>query len=248
MKRYNRIIIALITIILLSISIPTIIYANSAEPPGFIVIVTNPPDDLTLSLKFPDDSRKDAIELRKEKKAWETYYRFFYNMYPLKDYKLSDVVLIVESNEQSFECSLPVDTFNKYNNLLTLDLKTETLKTGQSPYRVFILVALRVILTLIIEGALFLFFGYRERRSWLAFIIINVVTQSWLNTVINGPGLGSYWMLSFIVIEILIIIVELIAFLSIVKEHKKCRTALYTIVANLVSLILGGLLITYLPV
>ena len=55
-------------------------------------------------------------------------------------------------------------------------------------------------------------------------------------------------MIGFIFGELVILIVEMIAFLKLVREHKKSRTALYTVVANAASLVLGGLLITYLPV
>ncbi|HHY82591.1 MAG TPA: hypothetical protein GX505_07915 [Clostridiales bacterium] len=248
MKMHSRIIVVLLLTILLCISGQSIIYANSAEPPGFTVIVSNPPDDLSLSLLLPGGSQSDAIVLPKEQKAWETYYRFFYHLSPSRDFNLADAVLIVESSEQSFECPIPGDTFKEYNNLLTLDLNTKTLKIGQSPLRVPILVALRVVLTLHIESAVFFLFGYREKRSWMAFLAINIITQTFLNAMLTGPGISSYWMFGYIFMEILIIIAEMIAFTSIVKEHKRFRTAMYTIAANLASLILGGLLITYLPV
>lgn len=246
MKRYKWMIMVLVTVILLSF--PTEMKANSAEPPGFTVLVSNPPDDMSLFLLFPDESQIKKIELQKEQKAWETYYRFFYHMSPWKKYELDGVILAVESKEKSSNYLLPVETFKTYNNLLTLDLKTDSLVIGQSPFRVPILVALRVVLTLTIESLVFILFGFRQRRSWLAFFIINIITQTGLNAMITGPGIGSYWLIGFVILEILVIIVELAAFTAIVKEHKRIRTALYTITANLSSLVLGGLLITYLPV
>ena len=169
-------------------------------------------------------------------------------MKPFEDNKLNGAVLIVESREGNFECDLPFDTFQKYNNILTLNMKTESLIAGQFPLRVPILIALRVLLTLLIEGAIFILFGYRQKRSWLAFFIINILTQTGLNAMITGPGIGSYWMLGFIFLETIILIVEIIAFINILKEHKRGRAAIYAVAANLASLILGGLLITYLPV
>ncbi|MDD4493176.1 MAG: hypothetical protein PHV32_02300 [Eubacteriales bacterium] len=249
MKRCKRIVLVSIAIILLSISFPMIVSANAAEPPGFTVIVTNPPEDLSVSLLLPGGSQTEAIELQKEKKAWETYYRFFYHMSTFENNSFDGAVLIVESREQSFQCLLPAATFKIYNNLLTLDMKTESITIGQSPLRVPVLVAMRVALTLLIEGIVFFLFGYRTKRSWLAFFVINLITQGWLNATFTGPrGTGSYWMISFYFLEIFIIIAELIAFIIILKEFKKGRAALYAIVANIASLVLGGLLIAYLPV
>jgi hypothetical protein len=169
-------------------------------------------------------------------------------MIPSRSDKLENAVLVVESSEQSFQISLPTETFKTYNNLLTLNIDAETLIIGQSPLRVPILIAMRVVLTLFIEGIVFYLFGYRKKRSWLIFFAINLITQGGLNAMITGPGIGSYWMIGFIFVEIVILIVEMILFISLVKEHKKSRAAIYTIIANLASLVLGGILISYLPV
>ncbi|MDF2677131.1 MAG: hypothetical protein K0Q97_1448, partial [Bacillota bacterium] len=41
---------------------------------------------------------------------------------------------------------------------------------------------------------------------------------------------------------------EIVSFLIFVKEHKKIRTILYVISANTFSLIVGGFIITILPI
>ena len=186
--------------------------------------------------------------LSKQQKAWESYYRFFYHMSPLGNDNLDGAVLIVKSNEKNFQCPLPAATFNTYNNLLTLDMETENLTIGQSPLRAPLLVAMRIILTLVIEGVIFFLFGYRKKTSWIAFFAINMVTQGALNAMLTGPSLGSYWIIGFAFGEIVVLAVELMAFIFFVKEFRKRRVAVYTVVANVASLIIGGLLIAYLPV
>ena len=250
MKRNNRIVIIFTAIFILVISTPGIVSANSAEPPGFTVMVTNPPEDLSVSLLLAGGSQTDAVELRKETKAWEAYFKYFYHMTEFRPDNYEGAVLIVKSGGTSFQCPLPADTLRTYNNLMTLDLKTESLIMGQSSMRVPILVALRVVLTLLIEGIIFLLFGYRTRRSWLTFFIVNIITQGFLNAMITGPvnSAGSMLILVFIILETLIIAAEVTAFLVFLKEHKKVRSFLYSAVANIVSLILGGLLIGYLPI
>ena len=248
MKGYNPILVLFITAVLLCISLPTAVYANAAEPPSLTVIVSNPPDDLSLSLQLADMSQSEAIVLPKERKAWETYYRFFNHLSPSGNDSLDGATLIVRSGDQSFECALPAGSFDRYNNLLSLDLQTESLTIGQSPLRVPSLAAMRVALTLLIESAVFFLFGYRKRRSWLAFLAVNIVTQGGLNAMLTGPGISPYWMLGYIFGEIVVVAVEVVALTCIIREFKRSRTALCIVAANVASLVLGGLLITYLPV
>ena len=248
MKKSNRCLSIVLLILMLGTLFPTAIFANSAEPPGITVIVSNPPDDLSLSIRFSDDTQTDAVLLVKEQKAWEAYYKFFYGMSPSRNNDFEGAVLIVRSSEKNFHCTLPASTFGKYNNLLTLDLKNESVKVGQTAFRVSLLVFMRVVLTLFIEGLIFLFFCYRKKASWISFLIINLITQGGLNALFTGPNLGTYWMFGFIFSEIVIIVAEAIAFASTVKEFKKSKAILYTVFANLFSMIAGGLIISYLPV
>lgn len=247
--RYSKSrIITFLIILVISCLIPIATYANSAEPPSFTIIVSNAPKDLSLSLQFPNKGEMEGILLKKEQKAWESYYRFFYHMSPSRSIQLDGCMLIVKSAEKSFQCSLPVITFNRYNNFLTLDMETETLSVGQPKFRVALLVIMRVILTLLIEGCIFFLFGYRKKQSWIAFLAINIITQGGLNAMLTGPGMGSYWIFGFIFGEILVLAIELIAFIYFMKEFKKRRAVIYTVVANVFSLVLGGLLIAYLPI
>lgn len=224
-------------------------YANSAEPPCLTVVVSFPPDDLTLSIRFADGNETGAILLKKEQKAWEAYYRFFYGMARTSRASLNeDATLIVESSEKSFECSLPVSTFNRYNNLLTLDFKSQNVVLGQHPLRTPLLIAMRVTLTLLIEGLIFFIFGYRKKSSWITFIFVNLFTQVALNILLSGPNLTAYWIFGLAFYEIIIFIVEAILFSAILKEYKKGRAVTYAFVANIISLLLGCILISSLPV
>ena len=226
----------------------TSVSANSAEPPGFTIIVLNSSENLSLFLQLPSGSVTDIRVTEGEKKGWEKYYRLYYKGSFLQAENLKDAVLIVQSSDKSFQCALPDGTFDKYNNIFTLDMKSETLTIGQVPLRVPALVALRVVLTFLIEGAVFLLFGYRQKRSCLVFAAANLITQAGLNAMLTGPNLSNYWILGYIFGETVVLAVELTAFLILIKEFRKRRTALYVIVANTASLILGGMLITYLPV
>lgn len=253
MKRSIRILTVLMTLLLLFPVFFSTAHANSAEPPCFTILVSNPPEDLTLSVRLTsEDGQKSEVTLTSHRKAWETYYRLFYHMLPDFTEKgneaLEGTVLIVSSDRKSFECPLPADAFKFYNNLMTLDLRSETLTVGQPAYRVPLLTAMRVILTLLIEGLVFYLFRYREKRSWILFLVVNLITQIGLNTQFSGPSTSGYWVISYLFLEILIFITEAILFCCFAKEKKKLRGFLYAITANLASLLLGGYLIGHLPI
>jgi hypothetical protein len=211
-------------------------FANSAEPPSILIIVPNAPKDLEISLGNVKAGRRD--------KAIESYYTF--SRY---DIKSTDNTLRFTTSNKSFEITVNVSR-PSYNNIFTLNLKNQTLSPGKSLSRSITLPSLRVILTLIIEGIVFFLFGYRRKRSWLVFIIVNLVTQGILNIWLAGnySPLNNYLIFSLIGGEIVVFIVEIIAFLILVKEHGRLRTASFVVLANLLSLIAGGYLITVLPV
>lgn len=244
----NRSKLFILLIIIVTILSATLAYANSAELPGFTVIVYSPPSDLSIFLHLEDDNQTDLVILRKDQKAWETYYRFFYRMSTLRTKNLDNAVLSIQSDEKNFECALPASTFDTYNNMLTLDLKHETLTVGQPILRLPLLISLRVVSTLLIEGLIFFIFGYRQKASWIAFFVINLITQSGLNLLLAGPNTGYLWMFAFLFVEFIVLISELIAFTLFVNESEKSKVIVYVIVANLMSLIVGGTLISYLPI
>lgn len=247
-SKYSYTAIASLLVILFSWWFPATVYANAAEPPCFTVIVSNPPEDLSLFLHLPALGPDANVELIKEKKAWETYYRFFYHTVPSSRDSLENALLLVASSDQTFRLTVPIATFRMYNNVLTLDLKQQDLILGQLAHRVPLLVALRVILTLLIEGVIFYLFGYREKRSWLVFLTINILTQGSLNALITGPRVAPYWFLGYVLGELVILAAEMAAFVILLKEHSRRRAVLYTFCANATSLIVGGIAISNLPI
>lgn len=248
MKKYTRSIQYIILIFITCVFSVTLAYGNSAEPPCFTIIVHSPPSDLSISLRLENNKQTNLVVLDKDQKAWEAYYRFFYHSGGFKNADLESATLVIQSSSKSFECSLPASTFSTYNNLLTLDLKHESITIGQSPLRIPLLVSLRVGLTLLIEGLIFFFFGYRQKASWIAFLVINLITQGGLNMLLSGPNLGYLWIFAFLLGEFIVLITEIIAFSLFVKESEKSKVIVYVIIANIMSLIIGGMLISYLPI
>jgi hypothetical protein len=227
-----------VVLLIFLLSIPAqVCYGNSSEPPSILIIVPSAPDDLEISIG------ENAIANRIEHKEFESFYTFY--SYQLKS---AEYVVTVTTGGNTFEIKLdtPLKT---YNNIYTLDLKNQTLAPGKALSRSVARVSIRVILTLIIEAIVFLIFGYRKKASWLIFLIVNLLTQGILNIWLNGytPFVSSYLLFSLILGEILVFFVEMIVFLVFIKEHRRWRTALYVIAANILSLIAGAYFMVILP-
>lgn len=223
-------------------------FANAAEPPCLTVLVSNAPSTLTLQLQFPGGAQLEPIPLTRQQKGWETYYRFYYHMAPFARQNVQQAVLVADDGANRLEFALDAQALESYNNLFTLDLDTQTLLSGQPALRVPLLVLLRVALTLMIESAVFALFGYRSRRSWTIFLLVNLVTQGAINALLTGPSLGGYWVIGYAFGELLIFIGEALAFACLVQEKGRGRAVLCALAANTASLIAGGWLIAQLPV
>ncbi len=232
---------ALIIMLLISLFVPfrSICYANAAEPPSILIIVSNPPPDLEISIKTVDT----YVKANKVDKAMERYYTF----YSRHLRGVGDYVFKITTGKDSYEIAIE-KPLRSYNNIYTLNLKNRTLTRGKLLSRSILLISTRLALTLIIEAIIFYLFGFRSKSHWAAFLIINVITQGILNIWINGlVPIESYLIFSLVFAEVLVFIAEIYAFLFIIKEHR-LRTVLYVITANLMSLIAGGYMITILPI
>ncbi|HBV88688.1 MAG TPA: hypothetical protein DEF42_19100 [Desulfosporosinus sp.] len=222
-------------------SLPVTASANSAEPPSLVILVKNPPDDLAIVMV----SNEHQTEASVRRVAWEGYY-----VYRSRDMQADGQYRFkVATKGESFECAID-SPLQDYNNVFTLDLAQEELTPGKYPFRQAILVSIRLLLTLIIEGVVFWLLGFRQRISWLVFLTINLVTQGALNLWLNNGGslIPSYLLIALIFGEFFVFVAELIAFPYFIKEHKKSRIMIYVIIANLLSLIAGGYIISVLPV
>lgn len=227
----------------------TAVSANSAEPPSLTVLVSNPPEDLELFVVL--SGKEKEVPLDRVSQGWEVYYRCWHFDLGIDWDEEWSGTLVVKTGGESFSCPLPEEKLEGYDSLVTLDLGKRTVTAGEKPWRQPLLVSLRVGLTLLIEGLVLLLFQYRTRRSWLTFLIVNLVTQTALNAVLaefSTSGPGALWLFFYAIGEFLIFIVEIIAYCCLFKEFSKKRAALYAFTANAISLLLGGYIISHLPV
>ena len=245
--------------LLLCLLLPLPASANSAEPPLFTILVIGPTGDLSLSLEFSSQGQEEPLEVRGDQLAWETYYRFERYQFPSLWEEAPvdlEIALQVDQGGESFRIPLDPDTDFSYNSLFTLDLSAKTLSSGQPFWRPPLLVGLRVLLTLLLEGLVFFLAGYREKRSWLIFLLVNLVTQlgvnllifSWSRPLASAYSMGLIGLFFYCPMELIVLLAEVAVFCSCLKEKTKGRAAACAILANLFSWALGGWLLTALPI
>lgn len=240
--------------------------ANAAEPPQLSVVVLNPPQGLELSLVFSWEGQEEPVPAEATRLAWEGYYLFRPFNFPgfwegSSSPQDMAVALLVETPEESF--TLPLDTqfLNQdtgayYNNLCVLDLQSRTLTAGQPWWRQPLLVVLRVALTLALEGLIFYLWGYQEKRSWIIFLVVNLVTQFGVNIAIlcflpaASRTYDAMWakVLLYGPMEVLVILLEAIALPLLLKEQRKGTAVGCSVMANILSWFLGAVLLSLLPV
>ena len=236
----------------LILAFPLTVFGNAAEPSFLQIIVENAPEDLEISIKIEEKEFSPKVTSR----SWEKYYRFFesdfYDSY--WHFSPEKAVLVARTGEKELRFNVSEFFGEKYGIPVLLDLEKETIVNADTSLRTAKLVALRVGLTFLLEGFVFLLFRMRNKRSWIIFVITNLATQLFLNIQLSEQGIFAYSAsLLLFVLEILIIIAESLVFFFLVPEFKEkfkrqSFSLLYAISANILSWLLGGFLITFFPI
>lgn len=245
MKKERRIWMLLAVFLLLAAVLPQPVSANSGSPPNLTVIVTGAPEDIAVTLETGEESQ-GAPYVKESVRLWERCYRIYLTEW---GYDPAGSILVVKTGGTEYRYTVPEGAGDGYEDLLMLDFAAGTLTLGQPAWRKPLLVSLRVALTLLLEGLVFFLIGYRKPVSWVIFVIVNLLTQAWLNVnIVQTAFSAKYWFLLFLFMEAGILIVESIAFPLAVKEKGKGMAVFHAIAANLLSLALGGWLLGNLPV
>ena len=212
---------------------PTPCYANSPPPPRVVVAVSNAPNDLEIYIGEDKAIRHDRLT------------QSYFISWPYGQ-KQTGFTLTATTGGQSLEFPLAVSM--TYNNVFSLDLDTGILTSGPPGSR-FIWLPITIILTILLEGLVFYSFKYRNRKSWLIFLAINLITQLglyyWLAQ--NSSFMDGYIIFMIILGEIGGFIVELVAFVALLREHGRLRAASVAVTSNAFSLFGGTYLLLSLP-
>lgn len=232
----------LIMILLCLTAIWGSVFANSAEPPTIVIVSSDAPSDLTIY--YIDDNNE--ILFYEKKLIGESNYTLTHS--DIHYYKKSHHTFKLVSSEGEYFIELDGE-IKQHNAIYRLDYSRMTLKPGKGIIRSIVLVSIRLVMTLMIEGAVFFIFGYRSKETWTAFLVINLLTQGGLNLWLNfiSPSSG-YIMFTLVIAEILILITELAFLTSWIDEMDKNCSIFTILVANAASFYLGMKIIPLLPV
>jgi len=228
-------------LLLLILLLPTVLvvgntkicYANAPPPPTISVVVSSAPKNLELTI--------GSIKAKRIDKPFESYFIFYL------EFADAEYTLTVTEGSNIFEIALP--QLQQYNNVFRLDLENRNLSPGTSSWRPWEFASITLALTLLVEGIIFLLFGYRKWISWLIFLVTNIVTQGFLYVWLNNsfyPLVNSYSFpvyVNLVLGEILVVIIEICIFVIFIKERRRLVTLSYVILANLASLFAGGYLL-----
>ena len=241
------------------LALPIPASANSAEPPYLTILVEHPPADLKLTLTLGEGSLQESYTLQQDSLLWEGYYRFYIHIWSPwapAGTEPQTASLLVENGGTHFSLSVEPKGFSYSHNLVTLDLANQRLLYGQPWWRQPLLVVLRVALTLALEGLIFYLWGYQEKRSWIIFLVVNLVTQFGVNIAIlcflpaASRTYDAMWakVLLYGPMEVLVILLEAIALPLLLKEQRKGTAVGCSVMANILSWFLGAVLLSLLPV
>ena len=139
--------------------------------------------------------------------------------------------------------------FDSYFSVDLSEYATSPITARQSydyTWEVISLVA-RIVLTIALELAIALLFGYREKKALGFLAIVNVITQVVLNVALNIINYRSGSMgftFAFICMEILVFAIEAITYKAVLHRYSEIekvnrRGVTYALVANTASFAIG---------
>ena len=128
----------------------------------------------------------------------------------------------------------------------TVDWAAKTLTTPPT-YIAYIVQFLSTLLpTLLVEGLLLFLFKLWNRKNFKTFLLVNLITQGALALYFSisavKNGVGILYILLLVPAELVILVVETIAFRRLLTGCSRGKAAGYAIAANITSAVLGFLL------
>ena len=146
---------------------------------------------------------------------------------------------IVIINEDTGEVKISKEIVRKdFNSVVTVDYDDmKVAETNINILKTFIIAVIVLILTIVIELVIALFF---KTNNYITIAITNLISNVLLQSLLI-VFTNSYLKL-FIIGEILVIGAELLVYLLKIKKLSKAKTIIYTLVANLATILVTFLL------
>ncbi len=185
-----------------------------------------PPEEFKILLYFPETGEY-AVSGVYERYAFDSYYTV----------NMEGASLFVDCNK-ALEAGEKLTAFKSY------DYSAEV---GSLAARIFI--------TVIIETAIALLFGYREKKQLLLLVCVNGGTQIILNVLLNILNYNSgetAFVVFYVLLELLVSAIEAIFFYYLlnrysIRQRPKWLAVVYALAANAASFLAGMLIAQWLP-
>ena len=148
-----------------------------------------------------------------------------------------------------------IDIHNvEYNEELSTNERIEAYRSYE--YRQEMIgLAVRIVLTIVIEMLVALLFGFREKKQLVILAVVNIITQILLNVglnIINYNSGSMAFTIFYVLLEVVVFIVEAILYCILLKKasmkkKKNWYYVLYSFIANLVSFTAGMIIANVIP-
>lgn len=188
--------------------------------------------------------------------------KMYWGYYPPDNFKIlmyipaTDSYIVSETPLKTFafksfyNVSIPYEISNTHGNTVIVN-PVRSYNIGQEALGL----SLRILLTIAVELAIALLFGFRHRKQLKTIALTNVFTQGLLNVLLFAVLYflgGLLFLLAYILLEIVVFVIEAIIYMSKLKtvDEKPIGTFtvwFYSFLANTISLIVGIILTGYIP-
>lgn len=159
---------------------------------------------------------------------------------------LPDTFRIAVSSAQGAQATESSFTRTVFYTHLTYDWASNTITKATSTVGFYLTQFLSTLIpTLLVEGVLLWLFGFRSRRDWLVFILVNLATQLGLHAALGSAMMATgghyFYYLMILPLEAIVLLVEIVAYRILLQEHSGGRRVGYAVCANAASYAVGYL-------
>ncbi len=249
MRRLKRFLFSLLVVCALFSVLPPDAWADMgpyyARPPALTFLVYGAPEGTQMRIVMHRGGKDFSVPVELEKRLWEKQYRlyresvwqvreWFGNAYDFKD---AELIFIDSTGERHVPLPQSMLTPRADEEYYTYYYGSGTLKYGLALWRAPVLMSIRVLLALLIEAFFFYRADYYFRRSWVRFLLINILVHGLLALLCNGwiniqPGAYALYFVALF----LGFTLETVLFVLFVDEQDSNHAMDYLVKANLVSM------------
>lgn len=164
-------------------------------------------------------------------------------------YRPKEFKLVIYKDDKLYKVTDIINCYaftSKYEINFNANNQTIKIKNTYPYFKEILLFILRLSITLAIEIGLFFLFRLYTKRNILVVGITNIITQVLLNIILNlelyfNGSLST--ILLYIILEVFILIIEPIIYIIFTRNKNKFLVLLYGILANILSFVIGVILL-----